>query len=295
MHKSEKSFYESYIETIGKGLNEKNALAHYKYLDGCVELYDAYVKEISKIKDCKKIHRSTIKTKVFKIFFNSSLIYFNELRNNIVLSNYTSSYCILRIIIENYIIMTFLYYNANVFSRKYYNFSNVLLSKIANKYPESISTEIRDKTNRNYKTIKKEIEADYNKLSKSQKSNFGINATDLINNNYGWISTFLLKRPSLELIAIKSNLEEEIKEWDDLCSFVHSNEVFIKFQQLEPNFSVDLKIFDMYCNYIVKYINLYIKIYKINKEDEKNIQNTIDSISIQLDECGEIYKIKKDN
>jgi hypothetical protein len=80
-------------------------------------------------------------------------------------------------------------------------------------------------------------------------------------------------------------LYDEISEWDGLSSFVHSNDIFIKFQQLDPTFDIELKIFDMYCDYVVKYINLYIKIYKINKEDENSIQNTINKASGQLDEC----------
>jgi hypothetical protein len=186
MDNDKMSPYEKYIKIISGALEEKRNLSNYKYLDSCIEIYNAYEKEITKIKNHKVISRSKSKTNVFKILFNSSLIYFNELKNDIVLSNYTSAYCILRIIIENYIIITFLYKNKSMFSRKYYNFSNVALLKIIKNYSKQISKESKRKILKNYRKIKLGIDFDYNNLSNSLRSNFGTNAKDLLEkNNYG--------------------------------------------------------------------------------------------------------------
>lgn len=284
-----------YIKDINKALKEKNDLKYYNYLNNLIEIYNLYHEIIEKILSKSHSVIPNSKKNIISILFLSSIEYFNEAKNSIIISNYIATNCVLRIIIENYIILYFLYKNNEEFSKRYFDWVEVSKYKIikTNKFiADNTEIEIKESIKSNYKEyefkIKNDIKEFKRKFDGDKKDLNWCNSDNLIfRNNYGWISTKLNKNPNLKIIAANVSLNSEYESFEQLSSKVHSNEIFEKFLNNKKDIGMEIKTVAIFMEYMEKFLNLYFDVYNT---DYKKIEfeKSIKKMDKDIESCIEI-------
>lgn len=276
MNKYIKDNFNKYIKFMNKCLLAKETSPYYNHLNGLLKLLEVYNIEIMKLNSRKDVFQTNKKRLVFNILFSTSRLYFNELKNSIIVSNHISAYCILRIIVENYIVMSFLSQKSDSFSKKYYNFSSIVLyNRIQDKDIDTsyISEEDERKIKKAYNEVKIYVENNI-------KNNKEILTDEwLEKNHYGWASECFPKKPTLKMISNACSKDDEIRLWYKLSSFVHNNEIIIKLEQFKKNMGDEFWIINECFEYIIKYINLYFELYKVEKQIQIEMQKLINEVA----------------
>jgi len=272
--------FKEYIKYVHTKLEEdKNGLlCYYEHLNKCMEFYNEYYCEIS-----NTLKENTFyKEKVLKIFFDSSILYFTELSKSVRIGNYISASCILRILVENYILITYIHSREEKISKYFWYFPYIVeyIKAGSDNFLSDYNISSQDKKEILTKCseILKSMSTDYKEyLGKNKPVEKLINRT-----RYGWVLEFK-DQPSLKLIANSVSLDEEYEDFEKLSSSVHSNDTNRKIIQLD----IEDQEFDtiyFYTTYIEKYLALYLDIYKIDSETDSEMQDFIHIMKIGFDE-----------
>lgn len=298
--------YEEYIEKLIKVLREKcsnespkKTKAFYQYLDSIVEIFETYKNEINTLNQEGYQFDISSKKDIIKILFLDSCDKFDEIVTGIVTNKYSSANCLLRIVIENYAIIKYIINSqkdvAEDFGKWYFviKYKEIENNKLNKRKIEKILETRKIKDNKaleeedtklinDYFESKKQYEIFQDKIKAALEKSYYENQKDFIKNydksiekalkkfmeknNYGWLLTKFHRYPSFSALAENVKLKDIKDIFDELCSSVHSNDLYEKFNKNRYPFGVESQIVAHYGYMLFSYFELYFKFYKIENK-----------------------------
>jgi hypothetical protein len=212
-------------------------------------------------------------------FFPSAINQMKEIIKCILIGNKVSSYATIRILIENYILLVFLFQNLDC-CESYFNWSICLGSK---KYKKNKAT--------NDKRFKKIISDEIKKINIASDK-YKNKEEKLFSNDYGWAYAKILNKENINLSIISKNCVEEeyiyngeeYNKFSKYSEYTHSNNIITK----EVNKSFldinKLELLHEINENICGYLHIYARLCESGDEQYEKFATMLDELKLLLTE-----------
>ncbi len=250
---------EDYYKYLNESLREKFSLDIFNHYDNMIECRNKYVDLFNAYSDSQKgvIIEPNSKENVFGHIFGISTHFFDELLNNIVLSQFDSAHFSIRRIVENFVILTFLINNDEIISDF---FKGLSVSK--HKHVMSYDTLKSKLTDEQVEKVEKGYEEVRNDIITFFDLDLPLSATKTdkldraLNSNYYWAFRKFDFAENISFKKLCNNIGsvEDYNSFSESSNRVHSNNIMEYTLMMNSDYKEEMYLAHMYRKYMLKFV-----------------------------------------
>ncbi|XMB72629.1 hypothetical protein RJI07_01675 [Mycoplasmatota bacterium WC30] len=250
---------EDYYKYLNESLREKFSLDIFKHYDNMIECRNKYIDLYNEYGDMQKGIKIAPNSKenVLGYIFAISAHFFDELLNNIILSQFDSAHFSIRRIVENFVILTFLINNVEIISDF---FKGVSVSKY--KHVMSSDTLKSNLTDEEIEKVEKEYEEVRNDIITFFDLEFPLSGTKtdkldrFLNSNYYWAFKKFDFAENITFKKLCNNIGsvEDYKSFSESSNRVHSNNIMEYTLMMTSDYKEEMYLAYTYKRYMLKFV-----------------------------------------